>query len=151
MLNKSLFSSNTCIWSTPQDFFDKINKEFHFDIDVCALPENAKCSRYFTPEDDGLTQDWGRYDTIWCNPPYGKDITKWIAKAYTTSHTYGNTIVMLLPARTDTKAFHKYIYKKSEIRFLKGRLKFGEGVNSAPFPSMLVIFKGKSERIQSEV
>ena len=150
MINKSLFSSNTSLWSTPQDFFDAVNDEFHFDIDVCALPENAKCNRYFTPEDDGLSQDWGCYTSVWCNPPYGKDSVKWISKAYTTSRLCGTTVVMLLPARTDTKAFHEYIYNKSEIRFIKGRLKFGGGVNSVPFPSMLVIFRGKNYHINKE-
>lgn len=134
-----MMSSNTDLWATPQDFFNKINEQYHFDIDVCALPENAKCEKYFTPETDGLKQDWT--GICWMNPPYGREITKWVEKAYKESQK-GNTIVALLPARTDTKWFHEWIYEKN-IRFelLKGRLKFGDSKNSAPFPSMIVVFE----------
>lgn len=134
-INKGLFTSNTDLWETPQDFFDCLNKEFGFDLDVCALPENAKCERYFTPEKDGLDQEWK--GTVWCNPPYGRQIGKWVEKAYKSNCT----VVMLLPARTDTKWFHDYIYRKAEIRFVKGRLKFGGSKNHAPFPSMVVIYR----------
>lgn len=134
-INKGLFTSNTDLWETPQDFFDGLNKEFGFDLDVCALPENAKCERYFTPEKDGLDQEWK--GTVWCNPPYGKQVGKWVEKAYKSNCT----VVMLLPARTDTKWFHDYIYRKAEIRFVKGRLKFGGSKNPAPFPSMVVIYR----------
>ena len=127
-------SNNTNIWSTPQDFFDEINTEFGFTTDVCALPENAKCPHYYSPEQDGLMQDWT--GVCWMNPPYGREIGRWVKKASETLCT----VVCLLPARTDTRWFHNYIYKKAEIRFLKGRLKFGNSTNSAPFPSMLVIF-----------
>ncbi len=111
-----MFSSKTDLWATPQDFFDKLNQEFDFNLDVCALPENAKCKNYYSPEVDGLSQRWG--------------------------DVYG---VMLLPARTDTKWFHSYVYNKAEIRFVKGRLKFGNSKNSAPFPSMVVVFKQNKE------
>ena len=139
-MNDVLFSSKSVVWETPQDLFDKLNAEFHFDLDVCALPENAKCEKYYTPEDDGLLQPWN--GTCWCNPPYGRTIGKWIQKAYET-FAGGGTVVMLLPARTDTKWFHEYIYNKAEIRFIKGRLKFGNSKNAAPFPSMIVVFDGK--------
>ena len=134
-VNKGLFTSNTDLWETNQDFFDSLNREFHFDLDACALPENAKCERYFTPEEDGLKQEWN--GTVWCNPPYGRQIGKWVEKAYKS----GCTVVMLIPARTDTRWFHDYIYGKAEIRFVRGRLKFGESKNRAPFPSMVVIYR----------
>lgn len=139
MLNTELmFSSKTDLWSTPQDLFDELNKEFNFDIDVCALPENAKCERYFSPQIDGLSQKWE--GVCWCNPPYGREIGKWVEKAYNSAKFGGAVVVMLLPARTDTKWFHNFIYNIAEIRFIKGRLKFGNAENSAPFPSMIVIF-----------
>lgn len=134
-----MFSSKTDSWATPSDFFEELNKEFGFEIDVCALPENAKCNKFYTPDDDGLKQEW--IGNCWCNPPYGREIGKWVKKA-----AESNTlVVMLLPARTDTKWFHEYIYGKAEIRFVKGRLKFGGAENSAPFPSMVVVF-GKKEK-----
>ena len=135
-MNRVLFSSKSDNWETPPQFFQALDAEFHFDLDVCALPENAKCTRYYTPEDDGLKQPWN--GTCWCNPPYGRIISEWVKKA-SESET---TVVMLLPARTDTKWFHEYIYGKAEVRFIRGRLKFGGAVNSAPFPSMVVIFRG---------
>lgn len=139
-----MFSSKTDLWETPQEFFDKLNKEFHFEIDVCALPENAKCERFYTPEMDGLSQPWE--GCCWCNPPYGREVKKWVKRAYDASSS-GATVVMLLPARTDTKWFHEYIYgrKHVEVRFICGRLKFGGSKNSAPFPSMVVIFHGAKE------
>lgn len=138
MITTGLFTSNTPEWATPQDFFDKLDEEFHFDLDVCATPENAKCERYFTKDDDGLSQKWG--GVVYCNPPYGREIGNWVKKC----SEYEGESVMLLPARTDTRWFHDYIYGKAEIRFIRGRLKFGGSKNSAPFPSMVVIFnKGK--------
>lgn len=123
-------------------FFDHLNDEFHFNVDVCATPDNAKCDTYFTKENDGLSQSWGY--TCWCNPPYGREIGKWVQKAFLLSKD-GSTVVMLLLARTDTKWFHEYIYNQAEIRFIKGRLKFGSSKNSAPFPSMVVVFRPKKE------
>ena len=135
-----MFSSNTDLWATPQSFYDKLNDEFRFNLDPCATPENAKCEKYFTKEVNGLTQNWGGYN-VFCNPPYGRELSKWVKKAYEESLKPNTTVVMLIPARTDTKYFHEYIYHKAkEIRFLKGRLKFGDSKNSAPFPSMVVIF-----------
>lgn len=140
MNTEVMFSSKTDMWATPQAFFDQLNEEFHFTVDVCAIPENAKCEKFFTPEINGLKQEWE--GVCWCNPPYGREIGKWVEKAYIAS-TWGATVVMLLPARTDTKWFHEYIYNKSEIRFVKGRLKFGNSKTAAPFPSMVVIFKSE--------
>lgn len=138
MNTELMFSSKSDMWATPQPFFDALNAEFGFTLDVCATPDNAKCERYYTPEDDGLAQDWGG-NTVWCNPPYGREIGKWIEKAAESK----TLVVMLLPARTDTAWFHNYIYQKAEIRFIRGRLKFGGAKNSAPFPSMIVIFRSK--------
>ena len=143
MNTEVMFSSKTDMWATPQVFFDQLNEEFHFTVDVCAIPENAKCEKFFTPEINGLKQEWE--GVCWCNPPYGREIGKWVEKAYIAS-TWGATVVMLLPARTDTKWFHEYIYNKSEIRFVKGRLKFGNSKTAAPFPSMVVIFKSEGEK-----
>ena len=137
-MNKELmFSSKTDLWETPQDLFDKLNNEFHFTLDVCATPENAKCDSFYTKEQDGLSQPWK--GVVWCNPPYGKQIGSWVRRGFFASIS-GNTVVMLLPARTDTRWFHEYIYGKAEIRFIRGRLKFGGSKNSAPFPSMVVVF-----------
>lgn len=138
MNTEVMFSSKTDLWATPQYFFDKLDNEFHFTLDVCATPENAKCERYYTKKEDGLFQKWE--GVVWCNPPYGRQIAEWVEKAYI-EHTHGATVVMLLPARTDTKWFHDYIYPYAEIRFVRGRLKFGNSTNSAPFPSMIVIFR----------
>jgi phage N-6-adenine-methyltransferase len=127
-----MFSSKTDMWFTPQEFFDKLNQEFNFTLDVCAIPENAKCESFFTPEMNSLKQEWT--GVCWCNPPYGRELGKWVEKAYIAS-TYGTTVVMLIPARTDTQWFHKYIYNKEnvEIRFVKGRLKFGGGKKCSSF------------------
>ena len=141
MNTEVMFSSKTEMWATPQDFFDKLNEEFHFTLDAAAIAENAKCKRYYTPEDDGLFQPWE--GVVWCNPPYGKQIGKWVRKGFESARG-GATVVMLVPARTDTAWFHDYILGKAEIRFVRGRLKFGESKNSAPFPSMVVVFRPKT-------
>ena len=142
MANLSVhFSSKTDLWATPQDVFDALNDEFCFTLDPCATKENAKCTKFFTRSDDGLEQEWCG-NSIFVNPPYGREIGKWVQKAYEESYCpSGSRAVMLLPARTDTKWFHNYIYGKAEVRFIKGRLKFGDGKGSAPFPSMIAIFK----------
>lgn len=135
------FSSAKDDWATPQDFFNNLNREFNFDLDPCADRFNHKCDTYFTREDNGLLQDWGGH-TVFCNPPYGaKSTGDWIRKCAEESQKPNTTVVMLIPARTDTRAFHEYIYGKAEIRFIKGRLKFGGSNNPAPFPSMVVIFR----------
>ena len=138
MINEGLFTSNTDLWSTPQNFFDALNEKFNFETDVCAIAENAKCKKYFTPEQDGLSQVWG--GVCWMNPPYGREIIKWVKKAYDSSLD-GATVVCLLPARTDTKWWHDYCMN-GEITFIRGRLKFGNSNNSAPFPSAVVVFRG---------
>ena len=138
-----MFSSKTPEWATPQNFFDELNKEFNFTLDPCATKENAKCKKFYTKEDDGLKQNWGG-ETVFCNPPYGRELGKWVKKCFEEANRTDvcTIVVMLIPARTDTKYFHEYIYKKvMDIRFIKGRLKFGDGKGSAPFPSMLVIFR----------
>ena len=138
MNNELMFSSETDMWATPQKFFDRLNAFFKFELDACATPENSKCHNFFTKTQDGLKQDWT--GTVWMNPPYGREIGKWVAKAYAESRLHGSTIVCLLPSRTDTKWWHDYCVK-GEITFIKGRLKFGDAKNSAPFPSAIVIFR----------
>jgi site-specific DNA-methyltransferase (adenine-specific) len=132
------FSSATEMWATPQEFFDKYNELYNFETDVCASPENAKCEKYFTEEDNGLEQEW--VGNCWMNPPYGRTIKSWMKKAYESSLN-GATVVCLVPSRTDTVWWHDYAVK-GDIEFIKGRLKFGGHKNSAPFPSAVVVFKG---------
>ncbi len=142
-----MFSSNDMTWETPQWLFDKLDKEFHFTLDVCALSETAKCKNYYTPQIDGLKQDW-EDNICWMNPPYGREVGVWIEKAYKES-LKGAIVVCLIPSRTDTKYWHDYCMKANEIRFIKGRLKFGDSKNSAPFPSAIVIFNGRqSDKIK---
>jgi site-specific DNA-methyltransferase (adenine-specific) len=140
-MNKALLSSNSEEWATPPAFFAALDAEFHFTLDPCATRKNAKCSRFYTIEDDGLTQNWGG-QRVFCNPPYGRKIGAWVRKAYEESRKPGTLVVMLIPARTDTAYFHDYIYHKAkEVRFIRGRLHFNEAENAAPFPSMVVIFE----------
>ena len=141
-MDKVMFSSASDEWATPQDFFDKLNAEFGFTLDPCANSDNHKCDKYFTKEQDGLVQDWGT-ERVYCNPPYGRGIGEWVAKC----SRHKGLAVMLIPARTDTKWFHEYVYQKLnvEIRFIKGRLKFGTSSNSAPFPSMVIVFNKEAK------
>jgi phage N-6-adenine-methyltransferase len=140
----ALFSSTTEEWSTPNDTFYDLDADFHFVLDAAASDDNAKCDHYFTKEQDALQEDWtGFGGPVFCNPPYGRGITgQWVKKAAETA-AQGTTVVMLLPARTDTRWFHYFIYKQPsvEVRFVKGRLKFGGSKTSAPFPSMVVVFR----------
>lgn len=131
-------------WATPQDLFDRLDAEFHFNLDPCATPENAKCRYYFTKKEDGLQQSWRGF-RVFCNPPYGREIVKWVRKAYFMNRLFGTLVVMLLPARTDTKWFHDYVYGNAEIRFLKGRVRFGNSKENAPFASMIVVYEEKGE------
>lgn len=133
MNNDLMFSSKSEMWETPQAFFDDLNNLFQFTLDACATPENAKCERYFTPEMDGLKQEWD--GVVWCNPPYGRGVGAWVEKAHRTAEESDATVVMLLPARTDTAWFHDYCYndKYATINFVRGRLKFGGEKNSAAF------------------
>lgn len=135
-----MFSSATDEWATPQAFFDELNGEFHFTLDPAANEANHKCETFFTKEQNGLACPWGGH-TVFCNPPYGREIGKWVQKAWYEHEKNGNTIVMLLPARTETRWFHEFIYGKAEIRFVRGRLKFGGAAWNAPFPSMVVIYR----------
>ena len=137
MITAELFSSKTDDWATPQDFFDAWNALYDFELDVCANHDNAKCQNYFTIEEDGLQQDW-EAKRCWMNPPYGREIGKWMEKAYKESKK-GATVVCLVPARTDTAWWHDYAMQGS-ITFIRGRLKFGDSKNSAPFPSAVVVF-----------
>ncbi|WP_081307060.1 DNA N-6-adenine-methyltransferase [Streptococcus dysgalactiae] len=143
VVQKSLLSSDKDYWETPQIFFEKLNEEFNFNLDVASSDNNAKCKNHFTVDDDGLSQDWT--GNVFCNPPYGREIGKWVKKAYEESlKPYNNVIVLLIPARTDTKYWHDYIFGKAkDIRFLKGRLKFtinGKENYPAPFPSAVIIY-----------
>ena len=140
---EAMLSSKDMSWGTPQDFFDKLNKEFRFTLDPCATEETAKCEKFYTKDDDGLSKDWSD-EVVFCNPPYGREIKKWVEKCYNENKINKTKIVLLVPARTDTIYFHEYIYHKAEIRFVKGRIKFvgkQQGSGSAPFPSILVIYK----------
>lgn len=140
MINAGLFSSNTNEWATPDDFFKKLDAEFHFNLDPCCTHENAKCEKHYTIEDDGLTKNWGGH-RVFCNPPYGRQIKDWVKKCYMESRAADTLVVMLIPARTDTSYFHEYIYHKArEIRFIRGRLHFNDSPTGAPFPSMVVVF-----------
>lgn len=147
-MNACLLSSKNMCWCTPQDFFEKLNAEFQFVLDAAATEKNAKCSLFFTPETDGLTQSWDCGGAVFCNPPYGREIGKWVKKAYAEAQG-GYPIVLLIPARTDTAYFHDYIYGKAEIRFVRGRLRCtdddGNAAAAAPFPSMVVIYNGGTE------
>ena len=141
MKTELFFSCKTDQWETPQDFFDQLDKEFHFTLDPCADESNHKCDRYFTKDQDGLKQDWSG-ETVFCNPPYGRKVGKWVQKCFQEVYQ-GNCkcAVLLLFANTDTKWFHDWIYHKAEVRFIKGRLKFGGGRVNSPKPSMVVIFR----------
>ena len=150
------FSSKTDDWATPPDFFAKLDEEFHFVVDVCASRENSKCNYFYATDVDGLKQEWANAAkgiaalrplllqhepyAAWMNPPYGREIGKWVKKAHETA-LQGVTVVCLLPARTDTKWWHDYVLPHAEVRFVKGRLKFGGSKNAAPFPSAVVIFR----------
>ena len=137
---ETMFSSKTDLWSTPQDLFDDLDRVYRFEVDVCATPENAKCAVFYTREQDGLAQDWR--GTCWMNPPYGREIGKWVSKARLSAEENGATVVCLLPARTDTRWWHEHC-SLGHITFIKGRLKFGGSKNGAPFPSAIVVFGEK--------
>ena len=142
-MNKKLhFSSNSDDWSTPQELFDQLSILYGpFDLDVCADKNNAKCKRFYTKQDNGLVQSWHKDGKIiWMNPPYGRNIGLWVRKAFIES-LHDCKVVCLLPARTDTKWFHNYVMKAYDLIFYEGRIKFGGHNNSAPFPSMIVVFR----------
>lgn len=141
-VDRALFTSNSDEWETPQEFFNALDSEFNFELDVCADEINHKCNEWYGIEEDGLKQNWGG-KRVWCNPPYSQ-IEKWVEKAWRETRQDNTLVVMLIPSRTDTKYFHNYIYQRTEIRFVKGRIKFGSASNKnhAPFPNMIVIFRG---------
>ena len=144
-MNEVMYSTGKDDWETPQALFDELDSVFHFTLDVCANEHNHKCDRYFTEELDGLKQNWDG-EVVWCNPPYSnKKQNEWVKRCYEHGQK-GYTAVMLIPARTDTARFHNYIWKKAtKIIFIRGRLKFGDSKNSAPFPSMIVIYEKEND------
>ena len=142
MINKGMMSSNSNEWSTPQDLFDALDKVFSFNLDPCANKENHKCDRYFTIEDDGLSLPWS--GSVFMNPPYGSVIGHWIKKAYEESQRHDvEVVVCLIPSRTDTRYWHNYVMKASEVWLIKGRIRFS-GKDPAPFPSAVVVFNGSN-------
>ena len=145
-IHEGMFTSDRMDWATPQAFFDLVSEEFPFTLDAAAEPHNAKCPAYYTPADDGLMQPWT--GTVWCNPPYGRQIGMWVEKGYWAAQD-GATVVMLIPARTDTAYWHDYVMKAAEVRLLRGRLVFGAGeaTSNAPFPSALVVFRPGSHQL----
>ena len=133
------FSSKSNEWNTPDDLYNKLNNEFNFTLDPCTNGENNKCEKFYTEKENGLIKDWSK-DIVFMNPPYGRQISQWIEKAYNES-LKGSKVVCLIPSRTDTKYWHNFIFNKaSEVRFIKGRLKFGNSKNSAPFPSAIIVY-----------
>jgi phage N-6-adenine-methyltransferase len=154
---QALFTGKYIEYGTPRKLYDELNEEFHFDLDPCTTPDNPlQISYYYTVAEDGLKQSWNvgngnHWGSVFVNPPYGKNIIQWVKKASDESINHNITVVMLLPARTDTRFFHDYIYNKPnvEVRF-RGRLKFLTSVqdvpNTAPFPSMVVIFNQSASR-----
>lgn len=145
-------TSKSYEYETPQVFFDELDREFNFGVDVCASDDNWKCEPYFTKEDNGLKQDWTRWSVVWMNPPYGREISKWVEKAYNTAQSrhdrHGTVVVCLLPARTDTSWWHDYCMK-GEIRFIRGRLTFSNLKSNAPFPCALVIFRPDRPEVET--
>lgn len=127
-------------WGTPDEFFKALDAEFHFDLDPCATEENHKCDEYYTKETDGLLQDWGGR-AVFCNPPYS-EISKWVEKCYREGQKDNTVVVLLIPSRTDTKYFWNFIVHRAELRFVKGRLRFGGSKTNAPFSSLIVIYRG---------
>ena len=138
-IHPALYSSRSEEWPTPQTFFDRLDAEFGFTLDPCATPQNAKCADYFTRSQDGLAQSWGRH-WVFCNPPYGRCMREWARKCHRAAQA-GALVVLLAHARTDTRWFHDWVYGKAELRFVRGRLKFGDGSQSAPFPSLVAVYR----------
>jgi phage N-6-adenine-methyltransferase len=136
-LNQGLYSSLTPEWPTPSGVFQALDAIYHFELDACATPENATCAQFFTPEQDGLRQEWT--GTVWLNAPYGREIGRWLRKALESSQQ-GATVVCLVPARTDT-AWWQDLCMQGSIFFIRGRLRFGDAANAAPFPSAVVVFE----------
>ena len=144
-ISQALKTNNTNEWPTPQWLFDLLDLEFGFTLDPCCTDESAKCGRYFTARDNGLIQDWAN-DSVFMNPPYS-DVAEWMGKAYGAAQE-GATVVCLVPSRTDTRWWHKYAMK-GEIRFIRGRLRFGDATENAPFPSCVVVFRPRQFKLKS--
>ena len=142
------FSSATPEWSTPPNIFEALDQEFSFSLDPCCTHDNAKCKKHFTLDEDGLQQDWSG-ETVFMNPPYGREISSWMRKAFEESQR-GAAVVCLVPSRTDTDWWHRYAMR-GEIRLFRGRLKFGGHQNSAPFPSAVVVFRPATHKISAVV
>lgn len=137
----------TDVWGTPQWLFDALHKEFGFTLDPCSDGSNAKCPKFYTPRENGLLRDWGT-ETVFMNPPYS-EVDEWMRKAYGAAQE-GATVVCLVPARTDTRWWHEYVMK-GEVRLIRGRLKFGNAENSAPFPSAIAVFRPREFKLVSYV
>jgi phage N-6-adenine-methyltransferase len=148
-ISRTLYSSRSEEWPTPQSFFELLNQEFKFTLDPCATRSNAKCRAFFTKKQNGLDRDWGGH-RVFCNPPYGREMREWARKCFEAS-SRGALVVLLAHARTDTRWFHDWVYgKAAEIRFVRGRLKFGDGQQSAPFPSLVAVYHPRSTRRDSK-
>lgn len=143
-MNAALLSSKDMAWTTPRELFDWLNLRFGFTLDPCCQPETALCAKFYTPEDDGLSQSW-RGERVFMNPPYGREVGQWVAKAYNEARK-GALVVGLVPARTDTAWWHNYVIGKASILYLSGRLKFGDATQSAPFPSAILVWWGADTR-----
>lgn len=156
MIAKALYSSRSEEWQTPPEVYDALDREFNFTLDAAASAENAKAPFYYDKQADALKHSWKREDggAVFVNPPYGKQIRKWVRKAYEES-LKGQTVVMLIHALTDTAWFHDWVYYKAEIRFLRSRLcflnEFGEKQSRAPFPSMIVVYRGRERQEEENV
>lgn len=139
-IHEGMFTSERLDWATPQGFFDLVATEFPFDLDAAASPHNTKVAAYYTEADDSLSQPWP--GTVWCNPPYGRGIGAWLEKGWREAQN-GSTVVMLVPARTDTAWWHDYVMRAAEVRLIRGRLVFGQGeaTSNAPFPCALIVFR----------
>lgn len=142
-MNEALLSTGKDDWETPLEFFKKLDEEFHFTLDPCCTEKTAKCKKFYTEQENGLVQDWSG-ETVFCNPPYSTKLQdEFVKKCYEEGKKANTTVVDLLPARTDTKRFYQYVWGKAEVRFIQGRLKFVGAKDPAPFPSMVVIWKGE--------
>ena len=148
-LQKAMVSSKSNEWETPQSLFDELNAEFHFTLDSCATKENTKCAKFFTKQEDGLKQSWEN-ERVFMNPPYGGNTGKWIEKAWYSS-MWGAIVVCLIVSSTDRSYWHDYIFPSAcEIRWLRGRITFGDAKSTAPFASAIVVFNGQKPQYQKQ-
>lgn len=143
-------TNNNDEWETPQDLFEEYNKIYNFKLDACASAENKKCNIYFNKENNALLKEWC-YSSVWCNPPYSRgNIDKFVKKCFEEWKKYNNNIVLLIPAKTDTLYFHNYILPYCKIIFIKGRLRFNNTKNCAPFPSIICIYEKKERKKEND-